>query len=252
MANIAEICEQAYLAFRTDGKEGLPLDQYWHEDAVMTPMFEVAGWKAVKGREAILQQLANTKNFPGLKGFQVMPTKFDVVGNAVYVHEDVKTDHAGSFKGLAIHEFDTNGKCVKVTPIHDSFKMTYKENGEDLIAKMRLGYEYFGNGDVENLSKMFTPDASMTPQFPVKGWETASGFHPFMQQFAAMEKYPQLKGFKPTPYDMKRCGNTVFVYEDVVTEKCSFKGLAVFSFNDQGLVYNCTPYHNSKMLSSNN
>ena len=50
--------------------------------------------------------------------FTDKPTKFKRVGDSVYVYEDVPTAMGRTMKGLAIHTFDDQGKCVHTAPYH--------------------------------------------------------------------------------------------------------------------------------------
>ena len=122
--NLVQICASAYVNFRTGGADGLPLAEFWAADAVLDPKFPVDGWARQEGREAILKQISELGNHPGLVGFSVNPEEFVRIGNRVYVHERVATDAGGAFDGLAVHTFNAHGECTRTDTYHDSLKLS--------------------------------------------------------------------------------------------------------------------------------
>lgn len=123
--DIVQTCTDAYLNFQTKGEYGIPLSEYWAEDAVFEPSFPVDGLTRQVGREAILAQLRDVDRHAGLAGFSVEPYRFDRVGNRVYVLEHITTNRAGTFDGLAIHTFNSGGECVRTVTYHDSTKLRH-------------------------------------------------------------------------------------------------------------------------------
>mgnify|MGYP002631325866 CR=1 FL=1 len=121
-SDIVKTCTDAYLNFQSKGEYGIPLSEYWTEDAIFEPAFPVDGLVRQVGSNAILAQLRDIDQYPGLAGFAVDPYRFDRVGNRVYVSEHVSTDRAGTFDGIAVHTFNSDGECVHTTTYHD-----YKE-----------------------------------------------------------------------------------------------------------------------------
>jgi hypothetical protein len=123
--DIVRTCAGAYLNFQTKGEHGIPLSEYWTEDAIFDPKFPVEGLTRQVGREAILAQLRDMDEHPGLAGFAVDPYRFDRVGDRVYVAERITTNRGGTFNGLAVHTFNSGGECVDTTTYHANMKLIH-------------------------------------------------------------------------------------------------------------------------------
>jgi len=145
--NLVKICNATYLNFRTHGKEGSALTEFWAPDATVEVEVpdETTGMQAVSGHDNIMQAFGGgggevtgkvQGELPagGAAGFFTdKPTKFKRVGDSVYVYEDVPTAMGHTMKGLAIHTFDDQGKCVHTAPYHFLYTTS--------ISKMDVPYQ---------------------------------------------------------------------------------------------------------------
>lgn len=124
-ATVVKRITEGYKAFGEGDIEHLA--NYFTEDCEMTPMFPVAGWKPIKNFGPMMEQFGGmqTDANPGVQDFKPVPYLVEVsrCGKKAFVHEEITTKHS-SFRGMAVHHYNDEGKCFKVEPYHDSLKMS--------------------------------------------------------------------------------------------------------------------------------
>jgi len=128
-AAVVKRITEGYKAFGEGDVEHLA--NYFTEDCEMTPMFPVAGWKPVKNFGPMMEQFGamQTDANPGVQDFKPVPYLVEVsrCGKKAFVHEEITTKQS-SFRGMAVHHYNDEGKCFKVEPYHDSAKMSSNGN----------------------------------------------------------------------------------------------------------------------------
>jgi len=128
-AAVVKRITEGYKAFGEGDVEHLA--NYFTEDCLMTPMFPVAGWKPVKNFGPMMEQFGamQTDANPGVQDFKPVPYLVEVsrCGKKAFVHEEITTKQS-SFRGMAVHHYNDEGKCFKVEPYHDSAKMSSNGN----------------------------------------------------------------------------------------------------------------------------
>jgi len=184
--------KEGYKAFVAGDVE--TLKNYFTDTCEMNPQFPVAGWQPVKGFGPMMEQFGAmmTDANPGVQDFKPVPYQIDVspCGTKAYVYEDITTKLT-SFKGLAIHHFNDQGRCFKVVPYHDSLKLTVSgaqqnniQNGfcDSANAKAVLAMmQGWGAGELqttEGCSKYFTDDCAFDAKHEMKntqGYTTYNG-----------------------------------------------------------------------------
>lgn len=273
--DLVQMASDAYVNFRTNGEQGMPLQYYFSPDATFTPMNAVAGWQPQQGFENIMSQFANVSMYAGIAGFSVTPYDYIRAGNKVFVFEDITTDQGGAMKGVAVHTFNDMGKCVNVSPYHHTAAMTDAATGipvlpssdpsEAMSVKVDIpeeidikqlcedAYLAFRTNGEEGLplNEYWAHNATMNPMYPVEGFGPAEGLESILTTLGSLGDYPAFEGMSVVPYDMIRKDNKVFVFEDVVTTQAGVtRGLAIHTFNEEGKCIDTTPYHHSAALTA--